>query len=218
MATKKHEKARKGNALIVFLFVSFRAFLWPFLFCLPVAADEAPGPVVVDLRPHATAAGRTVTLADVAELRGGNDLLREQIARLDLTELPRTGSAVAVKRAQVEYRLRLADIPPALFRLTGASEVTVASKRQAVSGQFAKRSLPPGQVIAAPDGPLVVRTKQAVKMVVRLGPVNVIANGEALQDGRVGQMVRVQNVESKKVVTGRVSGPGMVEVEAGGVP
>jgi flagella basal body P-ring formation protein FlgA len=46
----------------------------------------------------------------------------------------------------------------------------------------------------------------------------VIAEGEAQQDGRVGQTIRVVNRESKKVVTGRVSGPGVVDVEAGGAP
>ena len=69
---------------------SFCAVLCLFVAIPPVGADEAPGPVVVELRPQATAVGRTVTLADVADLRGGKDLLRERISRLDLTELPAT--------------------------------------------------------------------------------------------------------------------------------
>src|SRR5947209_6115560 len=132
MATKRHEKTRKMNRSIR---PSSCAFLCLFVAIPPVGADEAPGPVVVELRPQAMARGRTVTLGDVADLRGGNDLLRERIARLDLTELPVAGASVTIKRTQVEYRLRLADVPSALFRLTGASEVTVTSARQAFSGE-----------------------------------------------------------------------------------
>ena len=42
------------------------------------------------------------------------------------------------------------------------------------------------------------------------------ANGEAMQDGKVGQPIKVENVESKKVVTGTVTGPGAVDIELGG--
>jgi hypothetical protein len=64
----------------------------------------------------------------------------------------------------------------------------------------------------------VVRVGERVTMVVRSGGLSVTAVGEAQQPGAVGQTVRVLNVDSRKVVTGRVSGPGTVDVSLGGVP
>ncbi len=72
----------------------------------------------------------------------------------------------------------------------------------------------------APAGPaeVLVKPRQRVTMVVRLGATNVTAVGEAQQAGSLGQSVVVQNVDSKKLITGRVTGPGTVEIELGGVP
>jgi hypothetical protein len=65
---------------------------------------------------------------------------------------------------------------------------------------------------------VLVRPRQRVTMQVRLGGAVVTAVGEALQEGRLGQNVTVQNVDSKKLVSARVSGPGLVDVELGGGP
>jgi flagella basal body P-ring formation protein FlgA len=63
------------------------------------------------------------------------------------------------------------------------------------------------------SGPPLVRRGEAVKLMVRLGSVNVTATGEALQDGRAGQSVRVRNTDSKNIVLGRVTERSMVEVD-----
>jgi flagella basal body P-ring formation protein FlgA len=60
---------------------------------------------------------------------------------------------------------------------------------------------------------VAVKPRDRVTMVVRLGATNVTAVGEAQQGGAVGQVIPVQNVDSKKVISARVTGPGMVEVE-----
>ena len=66
--------------------------------------------------------------------------------------------------------------------------------------------------------PILVKARQRVSMVVRLGAMNLEATGEAMQDGRNGETIRVQNVASKKIVTGRVTGSGVVDVDIGGSP
>ncbi len=95
------------------------------------------------------------------------------------------------------------------------------SSPAALAGKRARQPLLPGRVLSAGDveddpkeaaAPLV-RKGEAVKLVVRLGPVNVTAAGEALQDGRAGQPVRVRNVDSKQVVLGRVAERNVVEVD-----
>lgn len=94
-------------------------------------------------------------------------------------------------------------------------------------GKVAKRAMPAGQVVnatdtdgesATPEGGPVIKARQVVKMLVPLGSLNVVARGEAMQDGKMGQVIRVQNVDSKKVVTGRVTGPDTVEINPGGTP
>jgi hypothetical protein len=60
---------------------------------------------------------------------------------------------------------------------------------------------------------VIVHQRQRVMMQVQMGGLNVTAAGEAQQDGRLGQTILVQNMESKKTVTARVTGPGTVEIE-----
>jgi flagella basal body P-ring formation protein FlgA len=90
----------------------------------------------------------------------------------------------------------------------------------AVKGRKAKRALLPGQMIKArdiedpvADGAAMVKAQQPVKMRVRVGGLSIDALGQALQDGRQGQLIRVQNVDSKKVLTGRVVAQSLVEIE-----
>lgn len=62
----------------------------------------------------------------------------------------------------------------------------------------------------------VIRPQQRVTMLVRIGSVSVTAVGESQHYGRLGQVILVQNIDSKKLITARVTGPGTVEVELGG--
>lgn len=69
-----------------------------------------------------------------------------------------------------------------------------------------------------PTGPPVVRARQRVTMTARVGALVVTAAGESHQDGRVGEVIRVENVDSKKVLRARVTGPGRVDIELGETP
>ena len=87
-------------------------------------------------------------------------------------------------------------------------------------GKRARHPLQAGQVlttqdveVVAPEGPVLVKQREQIKLVARVGTLQVTAVGEALQDGRDGQWVRVRNVDSKKVVLGRVVGRSLVEVD-----
>ncbi len=63
---------------------------------------------------------------------------------------------------------------------------------------------------------ILVRPRQRVTMVATIGEVRVTAMGEAQQGGRQGDAILVQNVDSKKLLTARVTGPATVEVDLGG--
>jgi flagella basal body P-ring formation protein FlgA len=58
----------------------------------------------------------------------------------------------------------------------------------------------------------VIKRGQKVKMVIEAGSLHLTATGFAHSDGKLDQIIKVQNIESNKTLQGRVSGPGVVEV------
>lgn len=88
-----------------------------------------------------------------------------------------------------------------------------------VAGKRAKRMIPAGQYLTKmdldrveTDHPILVKQRDLVKIVARIGPMRVIALGEALQDGSSGQLIRVRNVDSKNIIMGQVVDRSRVEV------
>lgn len=84
-------------------------------------------------------------------------------------------------------------------------------------GMMAARTLLPGQPIpiSALSPPRVVRAGAAVTMLYVEGGLTITAVGDALQDGVVGQMVKLRNDDSGVTVTGRVRADGSVLVSGG---
>lgn len=77
-----------------------------------------------------------------------------------------------------------------------------------------RRGLAPGAALAPTDvGPgRCVRRGEMVQLVSRRGGLEVRADGKALADAARGERVRVENSHSKRIVEGRVSAPGVVEL------
>jgi len=82
-------------------------------------------------------------------------------------------------------------------------------------GQTTVRDVPAGSVIV----PSLLRAAAAVKVVDRNATVQMRIEGEgftmtalgvALEDGRAGELIRVRNADSKRIVTARVAGDGTV--------
>ncbi len=65
---------------------------------------------------------------------------------------------------------------------------------------------------AARSRPILVHRRDVVRLVARSRFFTVTATGQALQDGRLGQFIRVRNLKSQRVVVGRVVDRGVVEV------
>jgi len=321
---------------------------------IPAAADAqalgAPGDsgaVIVSVRPAVKVSMPQVFVRDVATCVGGSAKIRDQIAKLDLADLPLEGQATTILREQINYRILIGGIDPKQFRVQGAShvlvelarylvteedvveaakalvrerlpeaaedvhiqlaqpvrglmvvpstresvhfeaqfssaalplgrirvdvtvvvhgeergsvpvfldvrmreQVAVCSRRiergellskdnvyfdwrsldsvkdylpkaQAQAGRRAKVSLATGQIITlaeveavVAENPLLVKQQGIVKMVARLGAFEVVTNGEALQDGRLGQLIRLRNLDSRNIVVGRVVDRSVVEIE-----
>jgi flagella basal body P-ring formation protein FlgA len=84
-----------------------------------------------------------------------------------------------------------------------------------VLGMVAAAAIPAGTVIQpslmkAPPAVVVVRRNQTVVMKIRGEGFTITVVGQAMQDGRLGDLIRVQNVDSRRVVTARVQEDGSV--------
>jgi len=80
----------------------------------------------------------------------------------------------------------------------------------------ARRALEPGTPLAAGNveaRPAVVRDERVAVLVER-GPVTIETQGVATADARLGELVRVQNTDSRQTFAARVVGPGRVLVGA----
>lgn len=89
----------------------------------------------------------------------------------------------------------------------------------ALMGQKARRPIVAGQRIEAEDldsvgvSGVVIHQSDLVHIVAPVGPLQVRARGQAMQDGRIGQLIQVRNTDSQSIVTGRVKDHSTVEVD-----
>jgi flagella basal body P-ring formation protein FlgA len=83
---------------------------------------------------------------------------------------------------------------------------------QAMVGMEAKRLLSPGRPVQAGsvNQPVIIQRNKPVTVEFRQGPLLVTARGRALEDAGMGDLVRVQNLDSSRTLTATVTGPGTV--------
>jgi flagella basal body P-ring formation protein FlgA len=65
--------------------------------------------------------------------------------------------------------------------------------------------------------PVIVAKNSSVTMIVRSKFMSLTAQGRAIEDGSIGDVIRVTNVQSKQTVDAKVEGPGQVSVLPGGM-
>src|SRR5262245_33195155 len=91
----------------------------------PLASAQSAlerSPVTIAIVAEASIDDTIVRVEQIANLRGGSAELRSRIARLDVGELTLAADRVIVSASQVNFRLLLAGLEPAQFKLTGASK------------------------------------------------------------------------------------------------
>ncbi|HLS81614.1 MAG TPA: flagellar basal body P-ring formation chaperone FlgA [Steroidobacter sp.] len=95
--------------------------------------------------------------------------------------------------------------------LSGAQQAL--SSIEEVAGLISRRALRRGQLVDARwlIQPLLVRRGERVDIVARNAGVQVNVAAEAMEDARRGELVRVRNLASGKIIRARVIGEGMVE-------
>lgn len=92
-----------------------------FALCLLVVASAhaAEAPITIRLRSPNEPITDVVRIGDVADVTGGDESLRRQIAQLDLDDVPAAGQQFDVTPQQVAFRLRLAGIDPQSISIRG---------------------------------------------------------------------------------------------------
>jgi flagella basal body P-ring formation protein FlgA len=110
-------------------------------------------------------------------------------------------------------RLTAGDLVPEKRLVTGL-EVGYVTDLAALAHSTLRHPLPAGAVLTVEDllPDFVVRQGQQVTLLAALAGIEVRAAGVALQSGRYGAVIRVQNVSSSKVVEGIVEADRVVRV------
>jgi flagellar basal body P-ring formation protein FlgA len=93
---------------------------------------------------------------------------------------------------------------------------TVFETRQAVVGKVARRTLLQGQPIpvAGTRDPYIVAQGSTALVVFETGGLTITANAMALQNGGVGDVVTLRNVDSGSIIRGTVAADGTVRLGA----
>lgn len=83
-----------------------------------------------------------------------------------------------------------------------------------VAGLMVRRPLTAGTIVNdnSLEKPVVVKNGSTVSLIARIGDIEVRTVGRALQNGAEGAVIRVQNVNSKKIVSARVLDDAAVQV------
>ena len=83
-----------------------------------------------------------------------------------------------------------------------------------VQGLMARRLLTPGMVVTESllTKPMLIKRGSVVTITARIGEMEVTATGQAMQDGHEGDLIRVQNINSTKIISAKVLDASTVQV------
>jgi len=83
-----------------------------------------------------------------------------------------------------------------------------------VVGMVASRNMGPGKVITPRliQAPTLVKRGEAVILLAETPHLTVRMKGKAMQDGAMGELIKVRNISSNRVIEGTVAKTGVVEV------
>ncbi|NPU69357.1 flagellar basal body P-ring formation protein FlgA [Bradyrhizobium sp. 83012] len=137
------------------------------------------------------------------------------------TKLRYTGTAIETVEAVVLTRnmdrnemIRSGDLQTERRPRADLGGAEPASRELAVGMQM-RRPVRAGQPLKATDlaKPDLVQRDQAVTLIYQTAGIYLTTRGKALESGTEGDVVSVLNLQSKRTVTGRVSGRGQVSVD-----
>jgi flagella basal body P-ring formation protein FlgA len=177
---------------------------------------------VADLRLDTSNTGAMLATSARYEPRNGRFDVTFQIANDNgnPTQLRFTGSAVETVEVAVLTRnveradiLKSADV--VVERRPRAEVGADAASREQALGMQMRRPIRSGQPLRAADlvKPDLVQRDQAVTVIFQTAGLYLTTRGKALDNGTEGDVVSVLNIQSKRTVTGTVTGRGQVTIQ-----
>jgi flagella basal body P-ring formation protein FlgA len=124
---------------------------------------------------------------------------------------------VALRRIEVGETFAADNVRIERIAVENTQRAAVAAA--GLMGRRARRPVFPGRIIEPDDvesetqAAAVIHQRDLIHLVAKVGPLEVKARGEALQEGRVGQLIQVRNLDSNATVAGRVVDRATVEVD-----
>jgi len=177
---------------------------------------------VADLRLDASNTGAMLATSARYEPRNGRFDVTFQIANDNgaPTQLRFTGSAietvdVAILTRSVERSEILKSADVVVERRPRAEVGSDAASREQSVGMQMRRSIRAGQPLRGADlaKPDLVQRDQAVTLIFQTAGLYLTTRGKALENGTEGDVVSVLNIQSKRTVTGTVTGRGQVTIQ-----
>ncbi|MEL6953087.1 MAG: flagellar basal body P-ring formation chaperone FlgA [Pseudomonadota bacterium] len=123
--------------------------------------------------------------------------------------MARGDSVVAAGTIRSQQIIRAADVQLVEDEIAGAlGHVDLAIGLEARINIYAGRPVRAGDL----GPPAIVDRNEIVTLRYQAGGLLILTEGRSLDRGASGERVRVQNLSSRSSVTGRVIGPGLIEV------
>ena len=124
---------------------------------------------------------------------------------------------VAVKPIRAGQRIS-ADMVKVERMMIGLEGKDAFEKVRDVLGKIPSRSIGKGEFIKRSDLrlPVIVRRGDVVMIVARYGMIKITARGRAVENGKLGDVIEVENLSSKRHIRAEVISPGVVMVRLGG--
>ena len=165
------------------------------------------------LRTNGPAVGR-IQVQVVAESPGERSF--DVAVHLDVRHFD--GVVLAAKALERGHTIQAADVYVDRQDVTTLSDY--CSNADQLVGATVKRSVRPLMPVKLSDAEssrsatnaVLVKRRDRVRMVAKIGSHSISTTGEAQQEGRLGDTIRLQNIESKTFVQGRVTAANEVEI------
>ena len=127
-------------------------------------------------------------------------------------------TVVAVKPIRAGQRIS-ADMVKVERMMIGLEGKGAFEKVRDVLGKIPSRSIEKGELIRRSDLrlPVIVRRGDVVMIVAKYGMIRITARGKAVENGRLGDVIEVENLNSKRRIRAEVMSPGVVMVHLGGI-
>jgi len=175
------------------------------------AAELPPGEISFRISAAGPLSTYRNALLPVEILQGGKQVRTVWIAA-DIAI--RATVVQAATRLQFGSTISAGDVKEALTEISDARAQYLRSCSDAI-GKVLRRTLSPGDPLTRDyvSNPLLVHSGETVRVRLERGPIVLSATARAEQDGKLGELIRIRNLEFLRPLKATVIGRGEVKIE-----